>query len=422
MQFIPDNVNIDFVGKRKYAAMVSAVLVTLSVVLFMVMGPNWGIDFTGGAEIRLKFTEEQVEIGDVRDAIVAVGLPGDSVQSIGGPEDSEYSIRVQDAAFGSDEVREQVKQQLAATFGDDWIAEERFEAEVGASMTLQYAGDSVPMEQIEAAITGLQGVQLREAPDDNTFYVKLPGLSQQVQDALQVQLADHPFDVLQVDSVGPKVGGDLRRQGFISIFATLALVLVYVAFRFDLTFAPGAVLALFHDVTIVIGIFVLIQREVNISIIGALLTIVGYSLNDTIVIYDRIRENMERYRRKDMEGLINASVNETLNRTINTSLTTLAAMLVFLFMGGPVIETFALAIALGVVVGTYSTVYVASPMILIMQDVKPYLVRMMTLSQRSSPEAAAGVEQGEGKSRGGRLREKPAKPETERDLFRNVDG
>jgi preprotein translocase subunit SecF len=416
MQFIPDSVNIDFVSKRKIAALISGVLVTLSVLAFIVIGPNWGIDFTGGAEIHLKF-EEQVGIGEVRDAIVAVGLPGDSVQSIGGPEDAEYTIRVQDAAFGSEEIRESVKQLLADAFGSDWIAEERFEAEVGASMTLEYTGAAVPMEQIEAALVGIRGVKVREAPDDNTFYVKLPGLSQQVQEALEAQLASHPFEVLQVDSVGPKVGGDLRRQGFISILATLVLVLVYVAFRFDLTFAPGAVLALFHDVTIVIGVFVLLQREVNISIIGALLTIIGYSLNDTIVIYDRIRENTERYRRKDMAALINTSVNETLNRTLNTSITTLVAMIVFLFMGGPVIETFALAIALGVIVGTYSTVYVASPMILIMEDVKPYLVRMMTMSQRSSPEQAAGVDSGEGSERGGRLRQKP---DNERDLFKNV--
>ncbi len=418
MQFIPDSLSIDFVGKRKVAAAISAVLVVASVVVFIVIGPNWGIDFTGGAEIRLQF-EELVEIGEVRDAIVAVGLPGDSVQSIGGPEDSEYSIRVQDAAFGSEDIRAEVKRALEAAFGVDWLVEERFEAEVGASMTLEYKGDIVATDRIVAAVKDISGVQVREQPDDNTFRVTLPGLSEQVQDAIGKDLAGHEFEVLQVDSVGPKVGGDLRRQGFISIFSMLALVLAYVAFRFDLTFAPGAVVALFHDVTIVIGVFVLLQREVNISIIGALLTIIGYSLNDTIVIYDRIRENMERYRRKDMEGLINASINETMNRTINTSLTTLAAMIVFLFLGGPVIETFALAIALGVIVGTYSTVYVASPLILIMEDVKPHLVNIMTISQRSSPEQAAGVDRGADK-RGGRLRQKPGKPANERDLFKNV--
>ncbi len=421
MQFIPDNTNIDFVGIRKIAAIGSAVLVSLSILIFVVVGPNWGIDFTGGAEIHLRFADP-IEIGEVRDAIGDVGLPADSVQQIGGPQDGEYTIRVQDAAFGSEEIRGQVHDALANAFGADWIVDERFEAEVGARITLEYGGPQVPTSNIEDVLAGLTGIEVQEAPDDNTFYVKLPGLSSKVTQAIGESLGGREFEVLQVDSVGPKVGGDLRRQGFISIFATLVLVLVYVGFRFDLTFAPGAVVALFHDVTLVIGLFVLLQREVNISIIGALLTIIGYSLNDTIVIYDRIRENMERYRRKDMEGLINASINETLNRTVNTSLTTLAAMLVFLFMGGPVIETFALAIAVGVVVGTYSTVFVASPLILIMQDVKPHLVRLMTMSQRGSPEQAAGVGKADTRSqeRHGRLRPKSTKPKDERELFRNT--
>ena len=164
---------------------------------------------------------------------------------------------------------------------------------------------------------------------------------------------------------------------------TLALVLVYIAFRFDLTFAPGAIVALFHDVSITLGIFVVIQEEVNLSMIGALLTIIGYSLNDTIVIYDRIRENMQKYSRKDMKSLINDSVNETLARTLATSLTTMAALLAFLFIGGPVIKTFALAMMIGVIVGTYSTVFVASPMILVMERAKPAIARMLVPSDKA---------------------------------------
>ena len=177
-------------------------------------------------------------------------------------------------------------------------------------------------------------------------------------------------------------------NGFVA--SMLVLVLAYIAFRFDLAFAPGAVLALFHDVAITIGIFVIFHREVNLPIIGALLTIIGYSLNDTIVIYDRIRENMERYRRTDLQNLINKSVNETLNRTVNTSLTTFLAIVFFLLWGGPVIQTFAMAMLIGVVVGTYSTVYVASPMILVMQDLKPRIAKIMSSAESSSPEVAAG--------------------------------
>jgi preprotein translocase SecF subunit len=151
-----------------------------------------------------------------------------------------------------------------------------------------------------------------------------------------------------------------------------------VSFRFDLSFAPGAVLALFHDVTIVTGVFVLMQREFNLPMIGALLTIIGYSLNDTIVIYDRIRENMTKYRRGQLPNLINASINETMSRTLATSLTTALGMSAFLLLGGPVIQTFSLAILLGVFVGTYSTIFVASPTILVMQDLRPWMERVFS--------------------------------------------
>jgi preprotein translocase subunit SecF len=209
------------------------------------------------------------------------------------------------------------------------------------------------------------------------------------------------FEILQTDSVGPKVGAELRQQGLISILATLGLILAYVSLRFNLSFAPGAVLALLHDVLIVIGLFILLGKaapylpfaipslEFNLPMVGALLTIIGYSLNDTIVIYDRIRENMARYRKTDLESLINTSINETLRRTINTSITTLGAMSAFLFFGGSVIQTFALAISLGVIVGTYSTIYVASPTILFMQEIQPTLIRIFSPAERKE---SKGVE------------------------------
>ena len=421
MQLVPDNVNINFVGTRHIWASISAVLVVISWILFLVVGPRWGIDFTGGSEISVRF-EQAVPIGEVRQAIEATGLPADSVQSIGELEDREYVIRVQDAAFGSDALRGQVAETLGAAFGQGWIAEERFDAEVGARMTVEYTGDAVPNERIRAALADLPGVEVQEAPDDNTFYVRLPALSTKVEEALKAGLPGKAFQTLQVDSVGPKVGQDLRTQGAISLIACLGLILVYVAFRFDMTFAPGAVICLFHDVSLTIGLFVILQRDMNVSFIGALLTIVGYSLNDTIVVYDRIRENLERYRRKDIGGLINKSINETLGRTLGTSLTTIIAMLVFLVQGGSVIEDFALAMVFGVVVGTYSSVYVAAPLILVTEDIKPWVAKLMTLSARSSPERAAGaqVEQARGRHEDGELVQKGGKPASERDLFRGV--
>lgn len=387
MHLVKPGTKIDFVGKRKGAAVFSAIMVIVSLVLFFGKGPNWGIDFTGGTEVHLKF-QEAVEIGEVRSALTQLGLSNDAVQQIGDQGDNEYVIRIQDPEFGAAEMKAEVTAGLNSAFGSDWIEETAYTAEVGARYTVRYKGEPVALADIQAAVSGVDGATAQDALDENTVYIRLPGLASKIGEKLRTTLTGRPFKVLKVDSVGPKVGGELRRQGFVAIGTTLALILVYVGFRFDLAFAPGAVLALFHDVTIVCGIFTLTRHEFNLPMIGALLTIIGYSLNDTIVIYDRIRENMQRYRRKDTENLINTSINETLARTLATSITTAAAMTAFLTLGGPVIQTFALAILLGVIFGTYSTIYVASPVILVMQDVRPHLEKLFTpLSAQQNEEA-----------------------------------
>lgn len=404
MQFIKPGTRIDFVGKRAIAAVFSALLVIISIALFFVQGPNWGIDFTGGNEIQVQFVEslpegsppvassersplgEAVPIGDLRGALENLGVSGDSVQQLGAPEENRFSVRIQDPTFGTEGVEDEIVAALVAQFSADWGKVNNFVAEIGSKATVEF-NSPTPIAEIKDAISGIDGARVRKAPDDNSFYIELPGLSSKITDSIKTEMGGRDFITLSTDSVGPKVGGELRKQGFIAIASTLALILVYVAFRFDLAFAPGAVLALFHDVTIVVGIFVLTQREFNLPMIGALLTIIGYSLNDTIVIYDRIRENMTRYRRRDMAQLINDSINETMSRTLATSLTTALGMTAFLLLGGPVIETFALAILIGVFVGTYSTIFVASPTILVMQDLRPHLEKLFSpLSSDESDE------------------------------------
>jgi preprotein translocase subunit SecF len=365
--------DFDFVGKRRIAAIASSLMVLGSFVVFFAIGPNYGIDFTGGTEIHLKF-DDQITIGDVRGVLRQIELGDDAVQAVGATTDYEFKVRIQDTTFGSDELRQNVEEALVASFGPDWMnGEPRFSAEVGAQLTVAYNGDEVRPDRVYEALTSIDNVVVEEGREDSEIVVKLPPLSAQIEGQIRSALGGRDFEVLGVDSVGPKVGGELRRQAFISLMATLGLVLLYIAFRFDLSFAPGAVAALAHDVLIVVGIFVAMGREFNLPMIGALLTIVGYSLNDTIVIYDRIRENRDRYRASDLPNLINRSVNETLARTVATSVTTFLAISAFLFLGGPVIQNFALAMVLGVVFGTYSTVFVASPMILVMEDLKPYL-------------------------------------------------
>jgi len=374
-----DHPGIDFVGKRYIAMTISGLMVLGCLIVIAVVGPNWGIDFTGGTEIKLAF-EDGVEITEVRAALHTLGLGDDAVQQVGGGSLNEYDIRIQDASFGADELRANVLGALAASFGDDWVQSDSFDAQVGARLSVKYAGDVVTPSSVSEALSEMEGVVVEAGRDQNEMVIKMPGLPQLVQRSIQSAMGDRHFEVLSVDAVGPKVGGDLRRQGFLALAATLGLVLLYVGFRFDVAFAPGAILALAHDVIITMGIFVILQREVNLPMIGALLTIVGYSLNDTIVIYDRIRENSSRYARTDLTEMINVSVNETLSRTIGTSVTTLLAIVAFLFMGGPVIQNFALAMLLGIIFGTYSTVYVASPTIIAMQDVKPWLSRWMVTS------------------------------------------
>jgi preprotein translocase subunit SecF len=369
--------NIDFAGKRHIAAAISIITVLAAWVAFAVVGPNWGIDFTGGTEIHLQF-EDSVEISEMRGTLRELGLSDDAVQKVGGELANEFAIRIQDASFGAEEMRTNVETQLRNAFGAEWInGEPDFDAEVGARMVVNYNGDELAPQVVAQVLQDISGVAVQSGKEERQVVIKLPGLAQQVQKQIGEALTGHTFEVLSIDAVGPKVGGELRRQGFISVVATLGLVLLYVAFRFDIAFAPGAIVALIHDVSIVVGIFIAMQLEFNLPMIGALLTIVGYSLNDTIVIYDRIRENRDRYRRKDLIELVNVSINETLARTVATSVTTMLAVSMFLIIGGPVIRNFMLAMFLGIIFGTYSTIYVASPMILVMEDVKPHLSKLM---------------------------------------------
>ena len=369
--------NIDFVAKRRVAGVISVALVVLSWVAFFVITPNWGIDFLGGTEIVLKF-DDAVEISELRGALRTLGLDDDAVQQINRTEDYEFAIRIKQADFGHEALQAEVVASLEEAYGDTWIKSHSFDAQVGATLLVEYNGDDVDPREVAAKVfPGRRDVIVQAGRDEKQIIVRLPGLSQRIVDSIQGAMGEKKFKPLSIDAVGPKVGGELRRQGFISIAITLALVLLYVAFRFDVGFAPGAVLALFHDVSLTVGCFVVLQKEINLPIIGALLTIVGYSLNDTIVIYDRIRENRDRYRRQEVGPLINTSINETLSRTLATSLTTFLAIVAFLIMGGPVIEDFAFAMMLGIVFGTYSTVYVASPMILVMEDFKPFLGKLV---------------------------------------------
>ncbi|MBC8278261.1 MAG: protein translocase subunit SecF [FCB group bacterium] len=185
-----------------------------------------------------------------------------------------------------------------------------------------------------------------------------------VSQALSENFPDNPYEVRAVDRVGPRIGAELRSDAILAVLVTLGLVLIYLWWRFEFRFGVGAIAALFHDVVITLGIFSLLNLEISLAIVGAFMTIVGYSLNDTIVVFDRIRENLKKHSAKPLEEVINLSINETLSRTVITSGTTFVVVLVLYLFGGQVIHDFALALLLGVIIGTYSSMYIAAPVLL----------------------------------------------------------
>lgn len=383
MQFIKPGTTIDFIGKRNAFGLLSLILVTISIFLAVggtvidgfPLGPKYGVDFAGGTQIHLRVAEG-VGIGDIRSGLSAIGLNEDNVQMFGG-SGREFQIRVESVNHGADAFFQSAQGALEGAYGaDQWKAFE-WNAEQSVHMTA-VANEALPLADVTSKLVALNPkVRVEESKTThNAFVVNFPGLTDEVKEQLAGALGGaDKFEVLSVEVVGPAVGAELRRNGLLAIFFSLALILVYVAFRFDLSFAPGAVAALFHDVVITVGVFCLIGHEFTLPTIGALLTIVGYSLNDTIVVYDRIRENLRRYPRRDLGEVVNLSLNETLSRTLLTSLTTLLAVSALIVLGGPVISDFALALVIGVVVGTYSSIYVASPTILSLQRWLPVEIR-----------------------------------------------
>lgn len=192
----------------------------------------------------------------------------------------------------------------------------------------------------------------------------LEDLKTNVRSQLEKDFVPESFDIVRVEMVGPKVGHDLREKAVLSIFYALIGIVIYISWRFEFRFAVAAIVALIHDILITATFFLLFEKEFSLPIIAAFLTIIGYSLNDTIVVFDRIRENLRKVRKKNLEYVINLSINQTLSRTILTSLTTLIVVLALFFLGGEVIHDFSFALMIGVFVGTYSSIFIASPVLL----------------------------------------------------------
>jgi preprotein translocase subunit SecF len=360
---------IDFVSRRNFFLGLSSLLVTLSLAIFFAKGLNYGIDFSGGTEIQLQF-EKAPAISELRAALEEIKIKDPAVQVFGDPKDREFLVRVQGSSSDPARFSDDIKKAIRAAIGEG-IAIDRLRF-VGDKAYIVFTGVIDPAA-VKGALSAVAPGELSVydvvpfgKESDYEFLATFSGVTKLIITGLQKKYGIGSFQLRREDAVGPKVGKELREKGIISILIALLFILIYIWMRFDLTFAPGAVLALLHDVTLTLGIFSLLGIEMNLPIIAALLTIVGYSLNDTIVVFDRIRENVRKLKGSKLEDIVNRSLNQTLSRTLLTSMTTLLVTLALFLFGGAIIHNFALALTIGVVVGTYSSVFVASPFVIIL--------------------------------------------------------
>lgn len=306
MELIPPNTRFDFIGFRRTAAIISLVVVLLSLGLVLVLGPKLGIDFAGGSLIQARFPAGTTTEA-VRGTLGDIGHGAVDIQDLGG-EGSEFLLRLPLGAEGSADVNDQVTAALKAQFGP---------------------------EQVE---------------------------------------------ILRVEAVGPRVGEALRGKAIMAVLFATVMMGIYIWIRFEWRFGLGAAVALLHDVIVTLGFLVAFGYEFDLTIVAALLTVVGFSVNDTVIISDRIRENRRKDRRSPLAQVINQSVNETLSRTILTTGTGVLVVASLYLLGGPVIHGFAFTLLIGFIVGTYSSVFISSPVVLYFEPTVP----------SAAPERAAG--------------------------------
>ncbi|MGK2873346.1 MAG: protein translocase subunit SecF [Alphaproteobacteria bacterium] len=292
LKLVPQETNFQFIRIRNITFVISGLLTLASIVLYLTLGLNFGIDFRGGTMVEIG-TEGAADVGRIRGIVSGLGLGDVQVQTFGA--DNDVLIRIGQSAGGEQ------AQQLGV-------------AAVKAALDKDYGS---------------------------------------------------PVTYRRVELVGPKVSSDLINAGVLAVLLAVGAMLIYVWFRFEWQFGVGSVIALVHDVAMTIGLFSLLQLEFNLAIVAAILTIVGYSMNDTVVVYDRVRENLRKYKKIPLEELLNLAINETLSRTTMTAFTTFIALAALFIFGGEVIRGFTFAMIWGIFIGTYSSIFIAAPFLLL---------------------------------------------------------
>jgi preprotein translocase subunit SecF len=362
MQILKNKTNIDFIGKRKPAVFLSTVINLLIVIGIAAFGFNLGVDFAGGTVVELKF-DHPITAEEVRQRAQKGGLEDVSVQNIGSKDENSFLLRM----GGVTQLNE--KNAANAQTAIEGLGSVRnVYADLANGIINFRAATALTPDAIKKAVEGSgTGVQeVRELGESQSggfdYQVVASGMADKVTQALSQGVEKPDFEQRRVDYVGPQVGKQLRNRGIMALLYSMVAILIYVAFRFDFKFGPGALLAMVHDVIMVAGYYLVTRREFNLTSIAALLTVVGYSVNDTIVIYDRIREDMAKFKGKPFAEVINIAINDTVGRTILTSLTTALSLIGLLIFGVGEIFDFAAAMLVGIFVGVYSTIYIASPL------------------------------------------------------------
>ena len=364
-----EHLNVDFLGKRNFFYVVSATLFLLGFVNMVFRGLHFGIDFKGGTEIVLQF-QNPIQIANIRNDIQNIGLGTLELKTFG----SETGILIRTEL---QQIPRAIYNKVVANINDSIeTILPGIPINIVDSSSINSVTYALPNPDTTNILTdklfnaGFQTGKVSEEQNNTQMVVRV-GISDWIKSNLRNKVKDNSFTVLKEDLVGPKIGSELKQDAVIAIFLSLVVILIYLGFRFKFIFAFGAVVALFHDVLITMGLYAVLygvipglNLEIDLTVVAAFLTLIGYSINDTVIVFDRVREEMKIHKTTPLKEVMNMGINKTMSRTVLTGGTTLLSVFVLLLFGGEVLRAFAFTLFFGIIIGTYSSIFVASALVL----------------------------------------------------------
>ena len=361
------NLNVNWMGMRKTFYILSIALFLIGMLNIAFRGLVFGIDFKGGSEIVLQF-EKPVDVRQIRNDLANIGLGAVEVRTFGA--ETGILVRTELQEIPKEiypKVVERIRENLNKILPG--VPYKIVDSTMN-SITFQFENpDTTNIMIAELFAQGFQTGKVSEELDNKQMIVRV-GIADWIKEVLREKIKENPFQVVKEDRVGPKIGAELKRDAVVAVLLSLIVILIYLGFRFKFVFAVGAVIALFHDVLITVGLYAVLyglipglNLEIDLPVVAAFLTLVGYSINDTVIVFDRIRENIKIHKTMPLEELVNKSINQTMSRTIITGFTTLLAVFVLFLLGGDVLRAFSFTLLFGIIIGTYSSIFVASALV-----------------------------------------------------------